>query len=554
MTASPPRCAWAGTRAATWAPCKSLTSHRHTALHAQRTALFSPASQPPLPAARDGGSEDEVRIAGFVDCCVCCGRGAHVETTVSPSHVAFKLEERQCGECCVSCNALFEESVEMQALEAAKWVKGAPCSRRALCVASPCLLLGPLCPLGCLACLLLWGESAGTAIELTSAGDLRPSERGPASGQLQLPALRYAEFWEALRRALGAGKAAPGAFPLPPSRHFLSATSSLTIAESRVLELTQAPCCCACGGTTTLAHARNVQWARLPAEHCCTCCGVLQLGFGAPALASAPMGALGTAALLQRLRGALLLRPPAGALAGAPRPPPPATFSTTHPCACGRSTVSIDADFVTVEAPGQVLLVRTADVPFVYQERSGRQPVLGAATFLVLCGLLVAYALVGVLAFQRASIYGWDCTLNGNPCPGASYLSRSEIDGAPAAAWFLLSPLLFALVWWALSAAGLVSVYAAVSCCCCRFSKVAVGTPGAAESELGSSNGCCGSKSAQRKELYKWTDGGQEASAFVARARELIRFAKALDRECGGSAGSSLAAVAVSGAPKVLAS
>jgi hypothetical protein len=185
----------------------------------------------------------------------------------------------------------------------------------------------------------------------------------------------------------------------------------------------------------------------------------------------------------------------------------------------------MDADFVTIETPGQVLLVRTADVPFVYQERSGKQPVLGAATYLALCGLLVAYALLGSLAF-----------------PYDTYV-----------VWFLLSPLLFALVWWALSAAGLVSVYAAVSCCCCRFSKVAVGTPGAAESEVGSSGGCCGSKSAQRKELYKWTDGGQEASAFVARARELIRFAKALDRECGGAgSGGSQAAAALSGAPKVL--
>jgi len=212
----------------------------------------------------------------------------------------------------------------------------------------------------------------------------------------------------------------------------------------------------------------------------------------------------------------------------------------------------MDADFVTIETPGQVLLVRTADVPFVYQERSGKQPVLGAATYLALCGLLVAYALVGSLAFRIYSDSRWDSTCNGVPCPGARYVSYGYVtDEASTAVWFLLSPLLFALVWWALSAAGLVSVYAAVSCCCCRFSKVAVGTPGAAESEAGSSGGCCGSKSAQRKELYKWTDGGQEASAFVARARELIRFAKALDRECGGAGCGSQAAAALSGASKV---
>jgi hypothetical protein len=495
------------------------------------------------PAAQAGG--EEVVISGFVDCCVCCGRGTHVEATLNAAHLSFKREERQCGECCTGCNAMTEESVELHSLEAATWHKGSCCSWSALCRASLCCLLCPLAPLGCLVYLLVWGEADGTAIELTTAGDLRPSERGPSAGQLQLPSQRYDDFWAVLRQALGASKAAPGLPPLPPSHHLLSGTSTLSIAPSRVLELTQAPCCCLCGSTRTLAHARSVQWARLPMPQCCSsgaCCGTLQLGLGAPAHISVPMRLLGSSALLPHLQSAMLLRPAAGAMGARGAP---ATFTTSYPCSCGEeASMAMDADFTVVRTPGQVLVVRTSDVPFVSQERSGGQLAQALVTLLALAALGVLYTVVGGLAF-RASIYV--PSVCGRSSCTQGYYTYSA-NGPSMVAWFLLSPLLLAAVWWALSAAGLVSLYSVVSCCCCcRFSKVAVGTPGAAESEPGSACSRCG-KSAQRKELYKWTDRGQEASEFVRRARKLISQARALDKE--HAAAHCLAATAQSGAQK----
>lgn len=456
-------------------------------------------------------------ISGYVDCCGMCSSGSHAKIVVDQDTVSFRREERgRCfGECCSFCSSMQEESIELEHLEMAEGSWGPDPVTFAWGYFG--LLLG--CIPGIL-CMTLSQLCPATTVTLTTGGDGRPSEEEP--GFLRLPNGTYTQFWGRLlefwegNRAAGAVFAPPP--PIPPSSHTLSITSRLSIAATRMLSL-QARCCC--WRKDVAAHARDVQWVRLPHPHVCNCdcccCGTnMQLGVGRSVSASVRMDGIFSSSLVPHLKQAMLLR---GATTGLR----PAQFATPDCCTCGaqQSVVTVDTDFTQIKTPGETLLLRTSSIPFVYQKRSSLQCCKASFSALILLGLVTLYITIPFLMQSCYSDYRYD-----------SYGNRSYYTSCyPAAGaiipWVILSPFGLAFVWWLFTLLGLVSMEALAGFCC-RFTRVTVGTGGAGAAE--GVGGCCNKKGGKQKTLYKWTDSGEEAEVFVATARAAIKASLAADK------------------------
>jgi hypothetical protein len=229
--------------------------------------------------------------------------------------------------------------------------------------------------------------------------------------------------------------------------------------------------------------------------------------------AAVPMNAAHSAGAAALLRKAMLQRQPvssSGGGGGGGGGGGAASFTgRDQQCICKSSTVTVDADFVAVQTPSELVLERTSDVPFIYHEKSSIQCCLAARTVF---SLVATTAAVG--AYH-------------------AYLDLSNPDALQK----LIAYAVFCLVNSLLSSCHVIS-FASLASCCCRFTLVTVGTQGAARGEGSAGAACCGcccGKRAPRK-YYMCNDSGPVAEAFARRARAAISASLAADKaSCSGA-------------------